>query len=53
MPLAERLANISLKSLAQNLDGFIARAIKNKWQAKREFTSYLARYIKKPYKSTI
>ena len=32
--LAERLANISLKSLAQNLDGFIARAIKNKWQAK-------------------
>jgi DNA replication protein DnaC len=29
--LAAKLANISLKSMAQNLDGFIARANKNKW----------------------
>jgi len=32
--LSERLANISLKSMAQNIDGFIAQAIKNKWQAR-------------------
>ena len=30
--LASRLASISLKSMAQNLDGFIARASKNQWQ---------------------
>jgi DNA replication protein DnaC len=32
--LAARLANISLKAMAKNLDGFISRAAKNQWPAR-------------------